>query len=316
MVTMKGRFFDMANFIQEKRKGIHYSVADRSFHITNYIILSIFFIIVLYPLVYVLSCSFSSAIAVISNRVWLLPVEFTLDSYKAIFEHKLLMTGYYNALMYMVFGTCVNVVLLLLCAYPLSRKNLPGRKIFTFYFLFTMFFNGGQIPNYLLVNNLGMLNTRWALIIPFAFSAYNMIIVRTYFANNISSELLDAAQIDGCSDIKFFYKIAIPLSKPVIAVMVLFHGIGHWNGFMRALLYLNDSQLYPLQLVLRDILFLAQMPEDVLAQMSDSKLEEMSNVMELLKYSVIVVGSLPVLILYPFIQKYFVKGIMIGSIKG
>ena len=301
---------------QNKPRAIRCSIADRSFHITNYIVLTIFLIIVLYPLIYVLSCSFSSAMAVISNRVWLWPVDITLDSYKAVFEHRLLMTGYGNALIYMAAGTCVNILLLLLCAYPLSRKDLPGRAFFTFYFIFTMFFNGGQIPNYILVNNLHMLNTRWALIIPFAFSAYNMIIVRTYFSSNIPGELLEAAQIDGCSDIKFFAGVVIPLSKPVIAVMVLFHSIGHWNGYMRALLYLNNSELYPLQLVLRDILFLANMPEEVLAQMGDSKLEEMTNVMELLKYAVIVVGSLPVLILYPFIQKYFVKGIMIGSVKG
>jgi putative aldouronate transport system permease protein len=306
-----------SNKMKRRKSGLmRYSAEDRLFHIINYSILSILFIIVLYPLVYVVSCSFSSAMAVITNRVWLWPVEFTLDSYKAIFEHRLLMIGYANSLLYMVAGTFVNIILLVLCAYPLSRKDLPGRIFFTFYFIFTMFFSGGMIPNYILVDKLKMLNTRWALIIPFAFSAYNMIIVRTYFNSNIPAELLEASQIDGCSDIKFFFRIALPLSKPVIAVMVLFHGIGHWNGYMRALLYLNNPKYYTLQLVLRDILFLAQMPEEVLAQMEDSKLEEITNVMELLKYSVIVVGSLPVLILYPFVQKYFVKGIMIGSIKG
>ena len=226
------------------------------------------------------------------------------------------MSGYANSLLYMVAGTTVNIILLVLTAYPLSRKDMPGRMMFVMYFTFTMFFNGGTIPNYLLVRNMGMLNSRWALIIPFAFSAYNMIIVRTFFSSNIPNELLEAAEIDGCTDIGFFFRIALPLAKPVIAVMVLFHGIGHWNGYMRALLYLSDSSKYTLQLVLRDILILANMPADVMAQLGDAKLEELSNAMELLKYSVIVVGSLPVLILYPFVQKYFVKGVMIGSVKG
>ena len=273
-------------------------------------------LIVLYPLVYVVACSFSSAYAVVTNQVWLWPVEFTLDGYKAVFDHNLLMSGYANSLLYMVAGTTVNIILLVLTAYPLSRKDMPGRMMFVMYFTFTMFFNGGTIPNYLLVRNMGMLNSRWALIIPFAFSAYNMIIVRTFFSSNIPNELLEAAEIDGCTDIGFFFRIALPLAKPVIAVMVLFHGIGHWNGYMRALLYLSDSSKYTLQLVLRDILILANMPADVMAQLGDAKLEELSNAMELLKYSVIVVGSLPVLILYPFVQKYFVKGVMIGSVKG
>ncbi len=300
----------------KRSSAIRPAASDMAFHVFNYVTLSLIFITVLYPLIYVVACSFSSANAVISNRVWLWPVEPTIASYKAIFKHNMLMIGYMNSLIYMVGGTCVNIALLLLCAYPLSRKDLPARKAFTFFFLFTMFFSGGMIPDYMLLNNLGMINTRWALIIPFAFSCYNMIIVRTYFANSIPAELLNAAQIDGCSDIRFFIRVALPLAKPVIAVMVLFHGVGHWNGFMRALLYVNNPQYYPLQLVLRDILMLSQMPMDVLSQMDDDKLEELTNVMELLKYAVIVVGSLPVLILYPFVQKYFVKGIMIGSVKG
>ncbi len=289
---------------------------DLSFHIVNYTVLTIFMLIILYPLVYVVSCSFSSAMAVLTNRVWLYPIEINFDSYKAIFQHRLLMSGYANAMLYMIAGTFVNVVLLLLCAYPLSRKDFGARKYFIYYFAVTMFFNGGMIPNYLLVKNLGMMDSRFALIIPFAFSCYNMVIVRTYFANSIPFELLEASQVDGCTDIGFFFKIALPLAKPVIAVMVLFHAIGHWNGYMRALLYLNTPSKYPLQLVIRDILFITKLPQEVLNAMGDSKLEELTNVIELLKYSVIVVGSLPVLILYPFVQKYFVKGIMIGSVKG
>jgi putative aldouronate transport system permease protein len=289
---------------------------DRSFHIVNMAVLTFILLIVIYPLVYVISCSFSSAYAVVTNRVWLWPVDVTLDGYKAVFEHPLIMTGYMNSLLYMAGGTSVNIILLLLCGYPLSRKDLPGAKAWTMYFMLTMFFGGGMIPNYLLVKNLGLMNSRWALIIPFAFSAYNMVIVRTFFKSNLPEDLLEAANIDGCGDIRFFVKIALPLAKPVIAVMVLLHGIGHWNGYMRALLYVSDSSKFTLQLVLRDILMLNNMPAEMLAQMGDQKLDEMRNAMELIRYSVIIVGSLPVLILYPFVQKYFVKGIMIGSIKG
>ena len=289
---------------------------DRSFHIVNFTLLTLFMLAVLYPLVYVVSCSFSSAYAVITNKVWLWPVEFTLDGYKACLKHHLLMTGYLNSLIYMIFGTMVNIVLLVLAGYPLSRRDLPGKRAFIMYFTFTMFFSGGMIPNYLLVKNLGLLDNRLAMIIPFAFSCYNMIIVRTYFSTNVPEELLEAAQIDGSSDIHFFFRIALPLAKPVIAVMVLFHGIGHWNGYMRALLYLNSSSKYTLQLVLRDILLLSNMTTDMMAQLEDSALEEMQNAMQLIKYAVIVLGSLPVMVLYPFVQKYFVKGMMIGSVKG
>ncbi len=299
-----------------RKRVIQETTADKLFFVIDYMILSIILLVVLYPLIYVVSCSFSSAYAVISNRVFLWPVEPTFDSYKAIFKHRLIMTGYMNSFIYLVCGTAVNIFLLLLCAYPLSRKDLPARNVFTFLFVFTMFFNGGMIPNYMLVKNLGMLNTRWALIIPFAFSAYNMVVTRTYFQTNLSTELLDSAHIDGCSDIRFFTSIAIPLAKPIVAVMVLFHGVGHWNGYFRALLYISDPQQYPLQLVLRDILFITMLPEEILMQLDDERLEEMINLQELLKYSVIVVGSLPVLLLYPYIQKYFVKGIMVGSLKG
>ena len=295
---------------------IRRSNGDRIFDVLNHTVLITILVAVLYPMVYVVSASLSSADAVIQQRVWLWPVEPTLASYRAIFEHNLLMSGYLNALYYMLFGTIVSVVLLLLCAYPLSRPDLPGRKVLTWYFLITIFFNGGIIPNYILVNQLGMINTRWALIIPFGLSAFNMIVARTFFQSTIPTELLESSRMDGCSDFRFFAQIVLPLSKPIVAVMALFHAVGHWNGFFRALLYLSDSSLYPLQLVLRDILFIYQLPEEVLMTMDDGRLAELINLQELLKYAVIVAGSLPVMILYPFVQKYFVKGVMIGSLKG
>ena len=289
---------------------------DWSFHIVNYTFLTLFAVIILYPLWYVLVSSVSSAYAVITNQVWLFPVEFHLDAYRAVFQHRLIMSGYMNSLIYMVFGTMVNVALLLTAAYPLSRKNFPGRNIFAVFFFITMFFSGGMIPNFVLINQLGLFNTRTALIVPFGFSAFNMIIVLSYFRNSLPEELFESAQMDGCNDIWFFFRIAIPLSTPVIAVVTLMHAIGHWNGFFRALLFVNDTALFPLQLVLRDILFVTQMSPDMLAMIDDARLADLINVMELLRFSVIVVGALPVLILYPFIQRYFVKGMMIGSIKG
>lgn len=179
-----------------------------------------------------------------------------------------------------------------------------------------MFFNGGTIPNYLLVRNLGMMNSRLALIIPFAFSAYNMLIVKTYFQSTIPSEMHEAASIDGCGAWRFFLCIALPLATPIIAVMTLLHGIGHWNGYMRGLLYLNAPSKYTLQQVLRDILLLSQLSADQLDTMAGNQMEEVLNAMELIKYAVIVVGALPMMILYPFVQKYFVKGMMIGAVKG
>lgn len=289
---------------------------DRSFHIVNYIFMTLVGFIVLYPLIYVVSSSFSSAYAVKTGKIWLWPVEFTLDGYKAVFQHSMLMSGFANSLLYTVFGTVVNVVLLMMTAFPLSRKGYPIRTALTFYFTFTMFFNGGTIPNYLLVRNLGMMNSRLALIIPFAFSAYNMLIVKTYFQSTIPSEMHEAASIDGCGAWRFFLRIALPLATPIIAVMTLLHGIGHWNGYMRGLLYLNDPSKYTLQQVLRDILLLSQLSADQLDTMAGNQMEEVLNAMELIKYAVIVVGALPMMILYPFVQKYFVKGMMIGAVKG
>ena len=289
---------------------------DLSFHIINYTILTLVALVILYPLYFVLISSLSSAYAVVTNQVWFYPVEFSFDSYRAIFEHRLLVSGYINSLIYMVFGTIVNIALLLTCAYPLSRRDLPGRSFFLLFFVFTMFFNGGMIPNFVLIQQLGLMNTRSSLIIPFAFSAFNMIIVMSYFRHSVPEELYESAQMDGCTDIGYFFRIAVPLAGPVIAVVTLMHAIGHWNGFFRALLFLNDAQLFPLQLVLRDILFVTQMSPDMLANLGDDRLAALHNVMELLRYSVIVVGALPVLLLYPLVQKHFVKGMMIGSVKG
>ncbi len=273
-----------------------------------------FFLTVLYPLVYILSASFSSSDAVISGKVWLWPVDPGLKGYKAVFEYKAIWIGFGNSLLYTVVGTVINVILTIVAAYPLSRKDFVFRNGIMFIFVFTIMFSGGIIPNYLLVKDLGLLDTRWSMILPSALSVFNVIITRTYFQTNIPHEMLEASQVDGCTDWKFLLRIVLPLSGPIIAVITLFYAVGHWNSYFNALLYLKDRSLYPLQLVLRSILVQNQIDPSMVT--SEEDLVARQGLADLLKYSLIVVATVPVLIIYPFVQKHFVKGVMIGSIKG
>ena len=219
-----------------------------------------------------------------------------------------------NSFYYAVLGTSINLVMTCLAAYPLSRKDLRGRNLIMGLFTFTMFFSGGLIPGFLLVSDLGMMNTVWAMVLPGAISVYNMILARTYFQSSIPVELLEASQIDGCNNTRFILKVVIPLSKPILAVLCLYYAVGHWNSYLNALLYLNDARRYPLQIVLRDILMLTQV--DFSESLDTEFLLKQQEIATLMKYSLIIVASLPVLIAYPFVQKYFVKGVMIGSLKG
>ena len=266
-----------------------------------------------YPLVFVVSASFSDPVKVIKGEVWLFPQGWTLEPYRLVFENDSIWSGFRNTLLYASVGTFTNVVLTIMAAYPLSRKDLPGRNFLMFIVVFTMFFNGGLIPTYLLVKGLGMVNTLWAMIVPTAIATYNLIVMRTYFQNSIPFEIQESAWMDGCSNIRLLISIVLPLSKPIIAVMVLFYVVGHWNGYFQALIYLQDRDLFPLQLILREILILNQSDDMGLGQIGMTERVMMA---ESIKYSVIIVSSIPVLILYPFIQKYFVQGVMIGSIKG
>jgi ABC-type glycerol-3-phosphate transport system permease component len=212
-------------------------------------------------------------------------------------------------------GTTVAVVLVLLAAYPLSRRDLPDRKLFQVYFLITMFFGGGIIPSYILVMNLGLIGSRWSMMLCFMYSCYNMIIVKSYFQTSLPAGLLDAAHIDGCGDVRFFFTIAVPLATPVIAVMILFNAVGIWNGYFSGIMYLTKANTYNFQMVLRDILFAATMPQEVLNYMDPDKLQQARSMLLQLRYSVLVIGALPMMILYPFIQKYFIRGMLIGSLK-
>ena len=231
---------------------------DRAFTILNYTLLTLFTLVILYPLIYVVSASFSDGAAVIVGKVWLWPVNPSLFAYEKVFSYPLIWSGYGNSLYYAVVGTFVNVTMTLIAAYPLSRRDLFGRKVILGLFLFTLFFNGGLIPTYLLVRDLGLRNTRWALIIPQALSIWNLLIAITFLRSSIPHELLEASQLDGCSDFQYFIRVLLPLSTPLIAVMSLFYAIGHWNQFFAALLYLTDKDLFPLQIILRNILISSQ----------------------------------------------------------
>ena len=296
------------------RKFKNYSLNDKIFYIIITAILTFFFIAVLYPCIFVLSASFSSGVAVQSGKVILFPVDLSIEGYRAVFNTSTVWTGFINSPFYTVVGTTINLVMTLTAAYCLSRRDLPGRNGIMLLFTFTMFFSGGMIPSYMMVQSLGILNTRWALLLPGAIGVYNLIVARTFIINSIPLELLEASQMDGCSDVMYYLKVVIPLSKAIIAVLVLFYGVGHWNAYFNAMIYLHDKSLYPLTLFLREILMASQIdPSTVQDPELQARLAEMAGA---IKYSLIVVSMVPVLIIYPFVQKYFVKGVMIGSVKG
>lgn len=287
---------------------------DRIFDFVNYILLGLMLLAVLYPLYFIVIASVSDPNAINSGQVWFWPKNLTFEGYERILGDSAIWRGYRNSILYTALGTTINVFLTLTAAYALSRKDLVGRNLIMFFFAFTMFFSGGLIPTYLVVRDLKMINTIWALVIPNAVAVWNIIIARTFFESTIPQELLEAAQIDGCSNTKFFWKIVLPLAKPLIAIMILFYGIGHWNSFFDALIYLRDEALYPLQIILRNILIQNEMSAQMVMDVESYAAQQ--RVAELVKYGVIMVASVPPLILYPFLQKYFVKGVFVGSIKG
>ena len=287
---------------------------DRILYFVVYTVIILFLLVILYPIIFIISASFSEGSEVQLGRVYLWPVKPTLEGYRSVFSHRNIMTGYRNTILYTLGGTLINVVVTVLCAYPLSRRDMPMRGFFVFLFVFTMFFGGGLIPTYLLVNSLGMVNTFWALLIPGAMSVYNMIITRTFFQNGVPHELLEASQIDGCSDARYFFSILLPLSQAVISVISLYYAVAHWNSYFSALIYIRDKQLQPLQLILRSILLSTRVS---LNEFEDPDLLEGKIGLEfLVKFALIVVSSAPIMCLYPFVQKFFAKGVMLGSVKG
>ncbi|WP_094096207.1 carbohydrate ABC transporter permease [Paenibacillus physcomitrellae] len=299
---------------------IRESGVDRFFLVVTYCFLAIALIIVLYPVVYIISASISSPKFVSSGEMWLFPKGLTFDGYKLVFENPKIWLGYRNTIVYTVLGTLLNLLLTIPSAYALSRTDLVGRKLFLALILVTMFFSGGLIPTYLVVKDLGLVNTLWALILPTGVSVWNLIVARTFFQSSIPKELQEAAQVDGCSNTRLFVQIILPLSAPIIAVMTLFYGVNQWNSYFPALIYLNDTDKYPLQMVLRQILVLQEMSAETTgAAISSDIAQAMNNKAEiasLVKYAVIIVSTLPIIVIYPFVQRYFVQGVMIGSVKG
>ena len=292
------------------------STADMVYIVITEVILWFMLVIILIPLVYIVSSSFSSPEAVGNGWVYLWPVDFSLKGYAAVFTTEKVWIGFRNSIFYTVVGTVINIVVTLLAAYPLSRRDLKGRGVVTVIFTFTMLFSGGMIPTYLLVRDLKMINTVWAMLIPGAMSVYNVIIARTYIQSSIPFDLYESASLDGCTDDRYLISVVLPLAKPIIAVLVLWYAVGHWNQYFNAMIYLRDSNLLPLQIVLRNFLIVEDMNDSSLATMSMEEYMDKLYLKNLYQYSLIVIASAPVMMLYPFIQKHFVKGIMLGSLKG
>lgn len=287
---------------------------DIIFDVINTIVLGLVFFIVAYPLYFVVIASVSDPYAVLNGEVLFFPKGLNVDSYVKIFADKQLWVGYANTIAYTFVGTIINVALTMTVAYPLSRRYFSGRKVITTILLITMYFSGGMIPTYLLVKSLGLRDTFAVMVLLGAVSVYNVIIARTFLESNIGDELEEAAEIDGCSKIRFFFSMVLPLSKAIIAVLVLYYAVAHWNDYMRGLIYLNTADKYPLQLVIRSILIQTQMAAQDSTDIAD--IDARMKLAEAMKYGVIIISTLPTLVLYPFIQKHFVKGVMIGSVKG
>lgn len=303
--------------MKKEKKGLHRNFwsqgfADKAFDIINYGILGLVALCVLYPLYFIVIASFSDPVAINNGQVSFWPVGFNTTGYQKIFENVKIWRSYSNTIFYTVVGTGINIFLTMMLAYPLSRKKFFARKPITILVMFTMYFQGGLIPTYLWMNDLNLYNTPWVMVLLPAINVFNLIIAINFIKNNIPEELYEAASIDGCSHIKFFTRIVLPLSKTIIVVLVLYYGVAHWNEFMNGMIYLRDEGLYPLQLTLRNILLQNQASGlgDV-----DSIIEQ-QKAAELIKYGAIIISTLPVLVIYPFLQKHFEKGVMVGSVKG
>ena len=287
------------------------SLGETVFDLLNTLLLIVASIAFLYPLWFVVISSLSSAPAIASGSVTIWPIGFNLDAYNRVFQDDQIWQAYGNTMIYVVAGTIINLILTTLGAYPLSRKDLRGRNAVMLFIVFTMFFSGGLIPDYLNVRDLGLFNTRWAILLPSAISAYNLIVMRTFFQSTIPDGLIESAKMEGATEYRILWSIVLPLSMPVVAVMTLFYAVAHWNSWFPAMIYLQDRTLYPLQLILREILISSQ-TNDMLGGVGSGDVAQIS---ETIKYATIVIATLPIVVIYPFLQKYFAKGVMLGGIK-
>lgn len=293
-----------------------FSLSDRTFNVINTIGVSLIVLIILYPLLFVISASISDPSAVSTGKMWLWPIDITFQGFKRVFQNGDIWRGYGNTIFYTLLGSLLHLAILLPCAYALSRKEVKFKKTILWFILITMLFNGGLIPTYLLIKSLGMINTIWAIVIPGVVGAWSILVARTFFESNIPDELVEASKIDGASDYGIFFRIVLPLSLPIVAVMALFHGVSLWNQYFGAMIYLKDRSMFPLQLILREILIVNEIPDEggADAGAGGSHIEQVKTA-SLIKYAVIIVSSLPLLIVYPFLQRFFVQGVLIGSVK-
>lgn len=305
-----------------KKERVNSGLSDKIFMVAVYVILLLLLAIFLYPILFVISASVSDPKAVSGSQILLFPVGFTLDGYQYLLQYKEIWIGYANTLFYTVGGTLLNLAVTLPCAYAMSRRDMRGRKGLMIFFMITMYFSGGLIPGYLNVKSFGLLDTRTIILISGLMSTYNMIVARTYFATSIPYEIQEAAVIDGCNDFQIFSRIVFPISKAITVVMLLYYGVGHWNSYFESMIYLDDRSKFPLQLFLREILTKSQFAQTAMMDGDSYSAEQMmalirqSETANMIKYGVIVVSVIPMLVLYPFLQKYFEKGVMIGSVKG
>lgn len=297
----------------ENNKFSRYGTADKAFLITGYILLGLFVLAIIVPMLYIIVASFIDPVTLQNQGITFDFSKWTLTAYERVLANKQIWVGFKNSVIYSVVFTVVSVTITMLCAYPMSRTDFKGKGFFNIIFVITMFFGGGLIPTYLLISKLNMLDSMWAIILPGAFSVWNMIIARTYY-QGVPAELREAADVDGASDIEFFVKILIPVCTPVIAVLALWQFVGMWNSYFDAMIYLNDASKQPLQLVLRSILIQNQPESGMISDMQSTA--QRAQLAELLKYATIIISSLPLLVMYPFFQKYFDAGIMAGSVKG
>ena len=301
--------------MRKKSNHIQLPLSDKIFRAVALVILAFIMAIIIYPIWFVLVASFTNPLEIYQNAFLFWPKEFNFESYKLVFKDQDFITGFVNSIFYTVVGTTLNVVMNICGAYPLSKRNFKGKSFFTIMFTFTMFFSGGLIPTYLVVDGLGMRNTIWAILIPSAVSMYNIIIMRTYFQSRIQQELEEAAKVDGCTNFRLLLSIVLPLSIPIIAVIALYYGVGRWNEYFSAMIYITDRKLYPLQLVLREIL-LQNQASDMMDIVADAGYSDRMMARLGLKYAVIVVSTVPIFVIYPLVQKFFAKGVMVGAIKG
>ena len=298
-----------------RQEPFHRRIADPLFGVVTYGLIGVAIVLIVYPLYFIVIASISDPSLVQQGKVVLFPRGITFDGYLTIFGTSTIVRGFANSVLYTVVGTALSVTMILTGAYALTRKDMPGRNLFMILFVITMFFDGGMIARYLVVKELGMLNTMWAVVLPGAVGVWNLIIARTFLQQNLSPELREAAQLDGASDFRFFFGIAIPLSKPLIVLMVMIHLVANWTAFFDAMIYLNDESKYPLQLILRNVLIQSQASASGMDMASMDSTAAAQKMGELLKYSMIVVSTIPLLIAFPFLQRHFVKGATLGALK-